>query len=51
MTRPLSTEHACQHFDLATAQNEEPWAPAEKTAAESAKPISLSLTKAFNRLA
>jgi phasin len=47
----LSTEQARKHFDLATAQNKELWALAERMAAESAKPISQSVSKAFNRSA
>jgi hypothetical protein len=46
-----STEQVRKQFDLATAQNKELWALAEKMATETAEPIKTGLSRAFNKTA
>jgi phasin len=47
----LSTEQARRQFELATAQNKELWALAERMATESTNPVRQSVAKAFNKTA
>jgi phasin len=45
-----STDQARRQFDLATAQNKELWALAERVATESANPVRQSVAKAFTKV-
>jgi phasin len=47
----LSTAHVRKQFDVASAQNKELWALAQKVATEAAEPIKTGMSKAFNKAA